>query len=122
MPSLTTLRHLEFTFIESQLTDYGLATELEAISGVNVIESIEIEVFYNHDQYRGRGDEWLALGKALTRDPNAWKNLTILSLSFDVSPKARLNFQKNLEKWPMNHFKAILASRNIQFNFNIRTW
>lgn len=120
-PSLRTLRHLEVTFPGSQMTDFGLAAELEALSSENIIESIEIEVFYDRDRYYKRGGIWFTLDKVLTRDPMGWRNLKTFSLSFEVSPAVSFKFKKALRKLPKIHFKGLMASKSIQFNFSIKT-
>lgn len=118
VPSLQKLQYLEFAFYGSKLGDYGLAAELEAIPKENIIENIQIEVTDSSDRYTARGDEWVALDGALTRDPSKWRKLKTVSLKFAINEWA-LDVQKALMDLPENQLKGLLASASIHFDYGV---
>lgn len=123
LPSLRTLRYLKFSFFGTDGGDYGLAAELEAIPKENIIENIHINVLASLADYyeEAWGNEWVALDKALTRDPSKWINLKTVVIKFDVDwdfdPPEDPNIEEIMRFLPKDQLMGLWGNKVIDFYY-----
>jgi len=124
LPSLQTLQHIHIHTIVTE--DYddplgGLPTELAAIAGKNIIETISIDMLVQTDHSCKTGDEWGALDRALTRRRSEWPKLESVSLTIEVANYSRKEgtLEDVLRKLPENQLMGLATSNDIKFSLEV---
>ena len=124
-PSLQTLRRVHLTLVvdeESEDPLAGFCEELEAISGENQLESIEIvtdfRVFRVSEDSQSGADTWSGLEKVLLQP--GWPTLKHVSLLIIIYRKNDSLFKVALERLREKQFAGLMSSNNIDFQFSIQ--
>lgn len=122
LPLLQTLQRLYISLYAHQGDGdplCGLAAELQAIAGKNVIEVIQINVKFQRDQNSHDGDEWAALDRAFTDHQLGWRNLKDFYLIIAVGSNVRNDGKlvKTLKTLPENQLKGLAESKDWLFDF-----
>ena len=123
IPTLRTLRRVQLNITLGYLNEdplAGLCDELEEISGMNKLESIEIQIKVPLGEKCRTGDEWGRLEKVLLR--SGWPMLKRVSLAiFIFHSKRHGPFEKALKRL-QTQFSSLTSSKNCDFHFSVHNW
>ena len=121
-PSLETLKRVHLTLVVDEDSEdplAGFCEELEAISGKNQLESIEIVVDLQADEDCHTGAHtWSRLEKVLLQP--GWPTLKHVSLLIIIYRENNSPFKVALERLRETQFAGLMSSNNLDFQFSIR--
>ena len=90
----------------------GLCRELEKMVGQNVVETIELTIWFESD-YASDCTRWGELDDVLMGSPESWPALRKVSILFNVTMSSRNDSVKALRELPMTE------SKQVQFDFEV---